>query len=872
MTTIGPPIVEPPAPTAVRPDLFAYPAPTTVRFCMLLVALLGSGLFVGNWLHGEVAGRDWVRATLACETRAQEQTAGLDDLQQLDTKQRILNACRAGAERERAGFMLGGAAAVGLGGLIVLYVAPRVVERRRRLRPPGPRLQPVRERFGQLAAEAGVTRVPLLLLGSSTQRDAFSYGAPGRYRVALPPAVAVRWRDQELFDPLIRHELAHIRHRDVTWAWLARSIWFVLAPLLLLPIISGVVSGDLSLIPDYAWRAALLGITVQFISAALLRSREYDADLRSARTSGGPEKLSRAVALASSRVLPWYRRPLARHPTPADRLAVLEYPARGSSITFWDGFAAAFLAALTAPLVLSLLITLFTGSAPTTLSELVVALTAGPLLGGAVGLGLWRASVVTRTAGAGVSPWGAAVGVAVGLVLGQVASLGQVGAGLSSDLEKPIGLVLLAVAGLGATLIVYSAGEVWADAAPALRWAWLSWVPAIAVTGIVFAAVLWASQQFRLSLNIGGWQFVRQWLVYMPQRWVVVTAVVALAAALVVALTVRRRGRQTPAWIIEQGEPVPWPVGRARFRTVAVAALAAGFVGAVTIVAFRMSAGPATSDAQTLQRFEAYIWLAATLGFVTAAVLAVLVPRYGVGLGSLGGCLATVTVMAGFLALNTALGGDLNREFVADSLLPPIVLGFLLTVAVAPVSWLARSLARSGTRAWAITTPAALIAAIAVIGVIGVTSPPSREIALPDQPSSASTAQQYVATVAPDLVQRYDAIESAVNAIDGDRVSDGPSRAERVRTEVVTPLQALLDQMESYRPPTPAVDTVHASALTALRTAIESFEMFALAFETGDTALFADALAKRTQEQQLWQAWQAGVAELVGPGQPTPGG
>jgi Zn-dependent protease with chaperone function len=228
MTIVGTPTAEPAAPSTVRPDLLAYPAPTTVRFLVLLVALLGSGLFVGNWLHGEVSGREWVQLTLACETRAQEQTADLDGLQQLERKQRIANACRADAERERAGFALGGAAAVGLGGLIVLYVAPSVIERRRRLRPPGPRLEPMRERFEELAADTGLARTPLPVLGSSTQRDAFSYGAPGRYRVALPPAVAVRWRDQELFDPLLRHELAHVRHRDVTWAWLARSIWYVL--------------------------------------------------------------------------------------------------------------------------------------------------------------------------------------------------------------------------------------------------------------------------------------------------------------------------------------------------------------------------------------------------------------------------------------------------------------------------------------------------------------------------------------------------------------------------------------------------------------------------------------------------------------------
>lgn len=190
MTTISS-ATQPPLPLVARPDLLAYPAPSTSRFVLLLVALLGSGLFVGDWLHSQVAGSAYVDAYRNCQTLAQEQVPGPDGLEQMTARPPALDACRMSIERDRAAFVLGGGVAVGVGGLVVLYVAPHVIARRRRLRPLGTGLEPARRRFAELAVEAGLARCPILVLGASAQRDAFSFGAPGRYVVVLPPALAV---------------------------------------------------------------------------------------------------------------------------------------------------------------------------------------------------------------------------------------------------------------------------------------------------------------------------------------------------------------------------------------------------------------------------------------------------------------------------------------------------------------------------------------------------------------------------------------------------------------------------------------------------------------------------------------------------------
>ena len=78
----------------------------------------------------------------------------------------------------------------------MLLVVPAVLERRRRLRPLSAGLAGAGERVAELACAAGLVRPPVAMLGPTTMRDAFCYGVPYRYRLALPPAAAIRWRDR----------------------------------------------------------------------------------------------------------------------------------------------------------------------------------------------------------------------------------------------------------------------------------------------------------------------------------------------------------------------------------------------------------------------------------------------------------------------------------------------------------------------------------------------------------------------------------------------------------------------------------------------------------------------------------------------------
>src|SRR6266540_2092923 len=234
MAALGALPATPAPPDRPRPNVLAYPSPTTSRYLIFLAALLSAGLFIGNWVHNQVLDREWFAAVVRCEQVARQQTGTQPSLEAAIARENAAARCRAGAA-----------------GLVVLYLVPGVLERRRRLRPIPPGLESAGERVAALAGEAGLASPPALMLGAAAQRDGFSYGTPGRYRIALPRAVAVRWRNASLFDPLIRHELAHVAHRDVALAWLARSVWYALAPLLAAPLVIMLFSSDRSLLGDY---------------------------------------------------------------------------------------------------------------------------------------------------------------------------------------------------------------------------------------------------------------------------------------------------------------------------------------------------------------------------------------------------------------------------------------------------------------------------------------------------------------------------------------------------------------------------------------------------------------------------------------------
>ena len=120
-----------PTPDAPRVALHAFPSPTTTRFVVILAAMLASGLFVGDWLHGLLRGEQYVQIIERCLEQA-GYTPSLNTAREQLAVHDTAASCYASAQYNRAAYSLVSSILVMLAGVSVLFLAPPIIERRRR--------------------------------------------------------------------------------------------------------------------------------------------------------------------------------------------------------------------------------------------------------------------------------------------------------------------------------------------------------------------------------------------------------------------------------------------------------------------------------------------------------------------------------------------------------------------------------------------------------------------------------------------------------------------------------------------------------------------------------------------------------------------
>jgi Zn-dependent protease with chaperone function len=875
----------------VRPDALAYPSTFGARYLLFLVALLAVGAFLGNYLHNQVRFTAWMQDTQRCWALAEEASADLPFEQAFLTHQEVLTACNEAAERPRAAFQLAGVVVVGVLSAGLLFVIPPVLERRRRLRRPAPKLDGLVARVGELAAEEGVGRVPQVMLRHEDRADAFCYGVPGRYRLVIPAALALRWQDPTLFDPIVRHELAHLRRGDVMLAWLARTVWYVLAPLLALPIVVGLVRGDPSLFPAYLWRVALVAVTVGLVSRALLRAREHEADLRSTSRPGRPEALASSLTRfagsprsETERLASW-RRWLATHPTPQERCAVLERPELATQVGFLDGFVAAFLVAMMFPQAQSTLQVALSAVGRSGGAHQLTAAAAGLLLSAAVGLGLWRASLVGRLVGTPVRPWPAALGVGLGLIVGQSASFGQIGSERVFGLDHPLWVLgIVALLGVGSTTLSAGLGELSADAAAAARSARRAWVPALAVNAALFTAVVLVVLQVQLGSD-AGWGLVREWLVTAVASRPILTAAAAVALAAAWAIVAARRAHGVTVWLTETSTEAAWPTGtRVRLSLPLTTGVVGGLIGAASVAALRLLSGPATDEAAATTQYYTGVWITAAVGVSVALGLAVTVVRRGIALGVLAGPIAVVTTVAGSLVFDLITGGQVGLLGVAIHLRTTVALGFVLMLVMAASALFTWDGAEPPAST-ALSTAVGRVAVITVLGIVVVLlgrdvvvgtwemgeegllseaflDPSGDQGPLVGEPVLDQVTVEYVLVTAPAMLEAWQLTAATVVAILDDPTLTDESRAAAYTAEVGPLLATLVDDVVAATPDGEA-GRAHAILLAALEEARAGLESYVAWLEGGDDAHAEESDRRMNRVDALMDAYDAAVVALA---------
>jgi heat shock protein HtpX len=201
--------------------------------------------------------------------------------------------------------------------------------------------------LGELAARAGLPRIPVLCYVPSRLPNAFAMGTREDSVICVSDGL-LRLLNRREFAAVLAHELCHIANRDLWIMGLADTMsravslasWIgQFLVLLNLPLLFAGIA-------PFPWHVALLLVFSPSIMAlmqlALSRTREFDADRGAAELTGDPEGLIAALAKLERRTgrfwedmfLPSRRIPepslLRTHPKTEDRIDRLRELSRGS--------------------------------------------------------------------------------------------------------------------------------------------------------------------------------------------------------------------------------------------------------------------------------------------------------------------------------------------------------------------------------------------------------------------------------------------------------------------------------------------------------------------------------------------------------------
>ena len=219
--------------------------------------------------------------------------------------------------------------AAGMMGLTLLLaprISPAMVLRMYGARPLHPRDAPQLYRIVEaLARRAGLKAVPRVYLVRSTMVNAFAVGDRDSAAIAVTEGLLANLTLREL-TAVLGHEIAHIRNGDLHVMMLADLVTRITDSLSLTGQILLLVNLPLLAAAGYSisWTGLLLLVFAPTLSAllqlALSRTREFDADLESARLTGDPRALVWALEKLERMQAGWMERiftPMPRIPEPS---------------------------------------------------------------------------------------------------------------------------------------------------------------------------------------------------------------------------------------------------------------------------------------------------------------------------------------------------------------------------------------------------------------------------------------------------------------------------------------------------------------------------------------------------------------------------
>lgn len=725
---------------ARRLNCFAFPSDTASRFFLLILATVGSAIYLYSAIFFALPG-EAERAAHVSLCAEQGMSVPVSTNEEMLLLAERVGECFKSFNRRQIAFTAGS-----LGGLVLvaggLYLlTPPWKIRRRRLVPLSADDAPeVVATFNQLCAEAGLASRPTLLWNPLNRGGgALAFGRAGRYYVAMGAGLVTKYYlDPDAVTAVLRHELSHFANRDVNKTYLTMSIWraFLVVALLPFAIYSTLLSGDadLSAIAGNLVRAILLTILVYLTRNAALRSREYYADVR-ASLSDGPQGVLGTVLQTLPTPSRWQRL-AGLHPDPAERRDVVSGTARLFRLGPWDALAAGAVAGVATSVLDSFWMTVVAADlVPVGRIDFKAAhVVVGVLLGTFVGIGVWRATFAARALDQPLPRFGAvALALTAGLVAGESMSF-STGIGESNPLLPSIQAGSLIVALIAAVLLLVwlrAAADAWLDVVPAARSSRAFSFAVLIPAGLWAWAWNWVgnAQNALQDLTLRSLLMHADYIAWHTGTAVAVTTLVVVPVAAMI-LRSRQHDTETPEWAFLESSAhrAPWPRrARLQFSSAVLWGAGAGVLFFMVILGLRAAdlwssetpilrslglweIGPDLElfpeDAAALAEGAGTVgYLRATIGLslVVQLLLGVIVAiraRRGAELQTVFASVSAGVVMAlGLLVVSALHGGTADLKFVGTMTTMVVNPGvFVAFTAAAVTVWTRRWFKGEGSR------------------------------------------------------------------------------------------------------------------------------------------------------------------------------
>jgi Zn-dependent protease with chaperone function len=450
-----------------RLDPFTFPSETTLRFTLLIVSVIGASLFVYSvlyWRYLEAQGSLEPIFNLARTCLSQNvPSLSVSQFNAWAIAQATFAQCSEPLEKEfrNAAWLALGGVGILMGLASLLYsLFPILIIWQEGLVSLDQQadMEDVVVYLKNLCQEVGIHAPIFLQKLTSRAIGGRAFGSLGRYYVILPTGLLTLFdKSRDTFRAVLLHELAHLRNKDVDKTYFSVAVGGAFIIAALIPFAFSLLSNSGAERFQASWRVMALILLVYLTLAAVVRSREFYADVR-ASTYPGSQALSslletalkpkfsgwQMTVISMLERLPYFKRnhwqfAFLFHPEASERRHILETTDRLFNLDSWAAFGTGIAVTIAYESVESLIVSLLrniSGRTDAWLESLSAGFVFAPLIVGIIGLGVWRGTFVALVRNQHSTEVGKlGIGLGLGLMFGQVLSFDNI-----ASSQKALGL------------------------------------------------------------------------------------------------------------------------------------------------------------------------------------------------------------------------------------------------------------------------------------------------------------------------------------------------------------------------------------------------------------------------------------------------